>query len=53
MPTMLLIIFVVAGFIFMLAARWPIGPAPYSERVAWVCWTVASLLWAWGQVGAR
>ena len=51
MTNILFIIFVVAGFLAMLVAKWPVGPAPYAERVAWACWTLASLIWAYGLVG--
>lgn len=53
MIAILFLIFVVAGFLAMLAAKWPVGPAPYAERLAWLCWTLASLLWAYQQVGSR
>jgi hypothetical protein len=50
--TILFIIFVVGGFLAMLAARWPISPnAPFAERVAWICWLLASLCWAYQLVG--
>lgn len=47
----LYILFVVGGFLAMLAAKWPAAPSPWAERTAWTCWFIASLIWAVGKVG--
>lgn len=48
----LFVIFTVAGFLFHFLATWPAPAPPYTGRVAWGCWLLASLLWAFGKVGA-
>lgn len=49
MLALLFIIFVLMGFIAKFMATWPVV---YAERIAWGCWLAASLLWAFGRVGA-
>lgn len=49
MIAILFLIFVVAGFLFHFLATWPVT---YASRIAWGCWLVASLLWAFQRVGA-
>jgi hypothetical protein len=42
----LFVILVVLGFILRLCASLGVS---YADRAAWVCWTIASVLWAAGQ----
>ncbi len=48
MLTILFVLFVIAGFLFHFLATWPM---PWAARVAWLCWLLASLLWAIQRVG--
>jgi hypothetical protein len=40
---LIFVLFVLAGFLFMLLAQFPV---PQAARIAWGCWLIAALLWA-------
>ncbi len=44
------VLFIVVGFLAWFAATWPV---PNAERVARGCFFIASLIWAYGQMGTR
>lgn len=50
MINILFIIFTIAGFLFHFLATW--GAPPYTTRVAWGCWLIASLLWGFQRLGS-
>lgn len=43
--TLLFVLFVLLGFVFMFVSTWP-GAPPWSTRVAWGSWLVAAIIWA-------
>ena len=49
--TILLVIFVIAGFLAWFAATWP--GYPLAERAARGCFLLASLIWAFETIGGR
>jgi hypothetical protein len=49
------VILVVVGFLFHFMAAVPMTPAPWAgwpKPLAWLCWFIASIIWAVG-VGAH
>jgi hypothetical protein len=44
---LLLTILIVLGFLFRMLGSFGVN---YAERTAWVCWFIASLLWAAGRL---